>query len=116
MDNVSLLQDTRNNKNLLRVAMEMAGKPCPYLGEIGELATDQWEAVPPPSRKPPVVEEDLCLNEDSREMASLDEELEQFANLVLETLVKLEENLDFELVDEDLDFAIESVINSLIED
>tara|TARA_R110001592_G_scaffold11777_3_gene57621 strand:- start:3696 stop:4250 length:555 start_codon:yes stop_codon:yes gene_type:complete len=27
-------------------AMEMAGTPCPYLGEIGELATDQWAANP----------------------------------------------------------------------
>ena len=24
----------------------MAGTPCPYLGEIGELATDQWAANP----------------------------------------------------------------------
>jgi len=25
-------------------AMEMAGTPCPYLGEIGEAAADKWEA------------------------------------------------------------------------
>ena len=70
MDNVSLLQDTRNNKNLLRVAMEIAGKGTKEGDEYGVISQ---EAVPPPSRKPPVV-------------------------------------------DEDLDFAIESVINSLIED
>lgn len=35
-------------------AMEMAGTPCPYLGEIGEKATEQWEANP--GRIPPVEE------------------------------------------------------------
>jgi hypothetical protein len=33
-------------------AMEMAGTPCPYLGEIGDKASDSWEANPgriPPS-------------------------------------------------------------------
>ena len=33
-------------------AMEMAGTPCPYLGEIGDLATDSWKANP--DRIPPV--------------------------------------------------------------
>lgn len=35
-------------------AMEMAGTPCPYLGEIGEKAADEWKANP--GRIPPVVE------------------------------------------------------------
>ena len=35
-------------------AMEMAGTPCPYLGEIGEKAQDEWKANP--GRIPPVVE------------------------------------------------------------
>ena len=33
-------------------AMEMAGTPCPFLGEIGDKATDEWAAnpdmIPPP--------------------------------------------------------------------
>ena len=33
-------------------AMEMAGTPCPYLGEIGDKATDGWRANP--DRIPPV--------------------------------------------------------------
>ena len=33
-------------------AMEMAGTPCPYLGEIGDKATDGWKANP--DRIPPV--------------------------------------------------------------
>lgn len=33
-------------------AMEMAGTPCPFLGKIGEQATDGWEANP--GRIPPV--------------------------------------------------------------
>ena len=32
-------------------AMEMAGTPCPYLGEIGEKAADEWKANP--GRIPP---------------------------------------------------------------
>jgi len=35
-------------------AMEMAGTPCPYLGEIGDKAADQWKANP---HRIPVVEE-----------------------------------------------------------
>ena len=35
-------------------AMEMAGTPCPFLGKIGDQATDEWKANP--DRKPPVVE------------------------------------------------------------
>ena len=27
-------------------AMEMAGTPCPYLGKIGEQASDEWQANP----------------------------------------------------------------------
>ena len=27
-------------------AMEMAGTPCPFLGEIGQKATDQWKNNP----------------------------------------------------------------------
>jgi len=33
-------------------AMEMAGTPCPYLGEIGDKASDQWKANP--GRIPPI--------------------------------------------------------------
>ena len=33
-------------------AMEMAGTPCPYLGEIGDIASDQWKANP--GRIPPI--------------------------------------------------------------
>jgi len=35
-------------------AMEMAGTPCPYLGKIGDQATDEWKNNP--GRIPPVVE------------------------------------------------------------
>ena len=35
-------------------AMEMAGTPCPFLGEIGDKATDGWRSNP--GRIPPVVE------------------------------------------------------------
>lgn len=35
-------------------AMEMAGTPCPFLGKIGEQATDEWKSNP--DRIPPHVE------------------------------------------------------------
>jgi hypothetical protein len=33
-------------------AMEMAGTPCPFLGEIGDKATDGWKTNP--DRIPPI--------------------------------------------------------------
>ena len=33
-------------------AMEMAGTPCPFLGKIGDQATDEWKTNP--DRIPPV--------------------------------------------------------------
>ena len=45
---VSVLCQDRSVYN----AMEMAGTPCPYLGEIGDKATDGWKANP--DRIPPV--------------------------------------------------------------
>ena len=35
-------------------AMEMAGTPCPFLGKIGDQATDEWKSIP--DRIPPAVE------------------------------------------------------------
>ena len=35
-------------------AMEMAGTPCPFLGKIGDQATDEWKSNP--DRIPPLVE------------------------------------------------------------
>ena len=35
-------------------AMEMAGTPCPFLGEIGSKATAQWEAPENAGRIPPI--------------------------------------------------------------
>ncbi len=37
-------------------AMEMAGTPCPFLGEIGSKATAQWEAPENAGRIPPIEE------------------------------------------------------------
>ena len=36
-------------------AMEMAGTPCPYLGQIGDKASDSWKANP--DRIPPSIAE-----------------------------------------------------------
>jgi hypothetical protein len=37
-------------------AMTMAGTPCPYLGEIGDAATDGWEENPHMKPEPEIVE------------------------------------------------------------
>ena len=53
-------------------AMEMAGTPCPYLGEIGDKAKDGWKADP--GRIPPVeVEEtkDAIQNRNAKAAAGI---------------------------------------------
>ena len=37
-------------------AMEMAGTPCPFLGKIGDQATDEWQANPNKIPAPEVLE------------------------------------------------------------
>ena len=37
-------------------AMEMAGTPCPFLGKIGDQATDEWKANPDKVPEPEVLE------------------------------------------------------------
>ena len=37
-------------------AMEMAGTPCPFLGKIGDQATDEWKANPNRIPDPVVLE------------------------------------------------------------
>lgn len=37
-------------------AMTMAGTPCPYLGEIGDAASDGWESNPHMKPEPEIVE------------------------------------------------------------
>jgi hypothetical protein len=91
---------SRNHKNLLRVAMEIAGKGVGKDGEgHGEMGIDEIEAVGANAQ----VEESV-----------LEEDIQTFAQIVLEELIKLEENLDFELVDEDLDFAIDAILENLL--
>ena len=91
---------SRNHKNLLRVAMEIAGKGVGKDGKgHGEMGLDEIETV----GANPQVEESV-----------LEEDIQTFAQIVLEELIKLEENLDFELVDEDLDFAIDAILENLL--
>ena len=37
-------------------AMEMAGTPCPFLGKIGDQASDEWKANPDKVPEPVVLE------------------------------------------------------------
>ena len=93
----------RDFSNVLRVASEIAGKGT----KRGEMGLDEIEAVHPKARQAEVAE--------SQEAETpLEEEVQNFANIVLEELLALEERLDFELIDEDLDFAIEKIIDNLL--
>lgn len=88
----------RDFSNVLRVAAELAGKGT----KKGEMGLDEIEAVGPSVEKEAVAE------------SSIEEDVQTFAQMVLEELIAVEENLDFELIDEDLDFAIENIIENLL--
>jgi|TARA_B110000503_G_C6905922_1_gene312675 hypothetical protein len=90
----------RDYSNVLRVAAELAGKGT----KKGEMGLDEIEAVGPAVQKTNVEE------------SSLKDDIQTFAQLVLEELIAVEENLNFELVDGDLDFAIDNIIENLLED
>ena len=92
----------RNFPGVLRVAAELAGKGT----KKGEMGLDEIEAITHERTKTEPVEETV----------NIEEEIQTFASLVLERLVEIEEGLDFELVDEDLDFAIEQIIDNLLDE
>lgn len=54
-------------------AMEMAGTPCPFLGEIGEKAADQWKANPERVPQPEDMEskEDVQKRNDAKAAATI---------------------------------------------
>jgi len=106
MDNISLLQDTKMNKDILRVAMEIAAKGDRSGNDEG--IQDQI-AVKPPT--PQVQEEQVDLQEG---INLSDEYTEAIADMIMENLKQLEESVGFELVDEELDFAINSLIEGLL--
>ena len=106
MDNISLLQDTKMNKDILRVAMEIAAKGDRSGNDEG--IQDQI-AVKPPT--PQVQEEQVDLQEG---INLSDEYTEEIADVIMENLKQLEESVGFELVDEELDFAINSLIEGLL--
>ena len=95
------IEDTKRNKNLLRVAMEIAGKGTGR----GEMGLDEIEVVRTNGAEVQVPVEENEITQ---------EELEAIAEAVVAELIKIEESLDFELIDEELDFAIDQIINNLL--
>tara|TARA_R100000005_G_C4849505_1_gene116646 strand:+ start:283 stop:567 length:285 start_codon:yes stop_codon:yes gene_type:complete len=89
------LESIKNNKNLLRVANEIAGKGT----KEGNNDTDDIEEVKPVTSEVEVEESAV----------------DKFTKLVIEQLVELEEGLEDELQDEDLDFAIKNIIDNLVD-
>tara|TARA_R110001592_G_scaffold78183_1_gene234716 strand:+ start:1390 stop:1695 length:306 start_codon:yes stop_codon:yes gene_type:complete len=92
------INDTIRNKNLLRVAMEIAAKGT---REGNDEGFDDIEAINPSSKEVAVTE-------------TADDGVNELADLIIEELAEVESNLDFELVNEDLDFAIDQIINKLL--
>ena len=96
-----MIDTTKRNKNLLRVAAELAGKGS---GK-GEMGLDEIEVVN--HAKPTEIQGEVS-----------EEITDQFITAITETIIaelqNIEESVGFELVDEELDYAIESVIDNLL--
>jgi hypothetical protein len=92
------INDTIRNKNLLRVAMEIAAKGT---REGNDQGVAEIEAITPSENEVAVTE-------------TANNDVDELVELVIEELVEVESNLDFELINEDLDFAIDQIINKLL--
>ena len=100
------LEQTKLNKNLLRVAAEIAGKGT----KKGEMGLDEIEVIHTNG-----AEKELAPETTPEPEMAMAEEVEVFANLVLEQLAEVEKNIGYELVDENLDYAIDRIIDSLLQ-
>ena len=106
------LESIKQNKNILRVAAELGGKRTEGGNNDG---IDEVEAIGGINKEPvletePVVEEDI----QEIDVDDLTEHIQQFSDLVIEQIENLEENLNEELVNEDLDFAIDKIIDNML--
>ena len=103
-------EETKRNKNLLRVAAEIAGKGA----KRGEMGVDEIEVIRTNGAErqvnQPAQEVDL------EPQMAVYEEVEIFANIVLQRLMSLEESLDFELEDDNLDYAIDKIMDELLDE
>ena len=101
------LEQTKLNKNLLRVAAEIAGKGT----QKGEMGLDEIEVI-----KTNGAEKELApeVEATAEPEVAIAEEVELFANIVLEQLQYIEKSLDCELTNEDLDYAIDRIIDNLL--
>jgi len=102
------LESIRKNKNLLRVAAELGGMRSEGGKNDG---IDEIEDVSATNQEPAVTE---TIELDSSEEEDVNETVNQLSDLVLEQLSTLEDNLEEELTDENLDFAINKIIDNLL--
>ena len=91
------LQSIKHNKNLLRVALEIAGKG----NKEGNNEVDEIEEMQPTKQEDSVSEDKTPV--------------ELFTEIVMKQLTILEEELEEELEDENLDHAIKTIINKLVD-
>mgnify|MGYP003121882302 CR=1 FL=1 len=99
------LESVKHNKNLLRVAAELGGIRTEGGNNEG---IDELENVAAKTETPVVAENDQS------DVDEINETVKNFTDVIMAQLVQLEEELDTELVDEDLDFAISKIIDSLL--
>tara|TARA_R110002051_G_scaffold197527_4_gene265022 strand:+ start:239 stop:565 length:327 start_codon:yes stop_codon:yes gene_type:complete len=98
----------KHNKNLLRVASELAGKG----NRIGnDKGFDDIEDITPSKNQET---QTVSKTEPVEATPEVNETVEAFTNLVMKQLEILDESLEEELVDDDLDFAITTIIDKLI--
>lgn len=97
----SMLELTKDNKNLLRVAMEIAG----HGDRTGDDSITDQIAVKSSG--------EILRSDQKFPVMDNYGRMDAFADFIIEHLHNLEETLDFELQDSDLDFAINSIIDNL---
>ena len=109
------LESIRKNENLLRVAAELGGMRTEGGNNDG---IDEIEDVSATNQEPAVTE---TVELDSSEEEGVNETVNQLADSVLEQLSTLEENLEYyedsniiSETDENLDFAINKIIDNLL--
>ena len=106
------LESIKQNKNLLRVAAELGGKRTEGGNNDGIYEVEAIGGI----NKEPALETEPVVEEDIQEIDvdELTEHIQQFSDLVIEQIENLEKNLNEELVNEDLDFEIDKIIDNML--
>lgn len=96
------LEEVMRNKKLLKIAAELAGKGVGKTPSVlGGYGTDEQENIAPNARQAETPEVPVT---------------EEIVDYIIEKVKTIEESNGSELTDKDLDFAIKTIIESLVSD